>query len=64
MGLAPGVARRVAGPAPQLYWPTYAAMLQLAACRSTEAIVTLTFETREPDDDEVVRLPRSVFWED
>jgi hypothetical protein len=48
----------------KLYWPTYATMLELAACRSTEAIVTLTFETREPDDDEVVRLPRSVFWED
>lgn len=48
----------------KLYWPTYATMLELAACGSTEAIVTLTFETREPDDEEVVRLPRSVFWED
>ena len=25
---------------------------------------TLRFETREPDDDEVERLPRSVFWQD
>ena len=48
----------------KLYWPTYATMLELAACESTEAIATLTFETREPEDDEVVRLPCSVFWED
>lgn len=48
----------------KLYWPTYATMLELAACDSAEAIAGLTFETREPDDDEVVRLPRSVFWED
>jgi 8-oxo-dGTP pyrophosphatase MutT (NUDIX family) len=48
----------------KLYWPTYATMLELARCDSAEAIAGLTFETREPDDDEVVRLPRSVFWED
>ena len=48
----------------KLYWPTYATMLELAACDSLESIVALTIETREPDDDEVVRLPRSVFWED
>jgi 8-oxo-dGTP pyrophosphatase MutT (NUDIX family) len=48
----------------KLYWPTYATMLELAACDSARAIGELTFETREPDDDEVVRLPRSVFWED
>jgi 8-oxo-dGTP pyrophosphatase MutT (NUDIX family) len=47
-----------------LYWPTYATMLELAACESAGSIVSLTFETREPSDDEVVRLPRSVFWED
>ena len=47
-----------------LYWPTYATMLELAACDSADAIVALTFETREPTDDEVVRLPRSVFWEE
>ncbi|MEX0650963.1 MAG: NUDIX domain-containing protein [Actinomycetota bacterium] len=47
-----------------LYWPTYATMLELAACDSADAIAALTFETREPTDDEVVRLPRSVFWED
>jgi len=48
----------------KLYWPTYATMLELASCDSAAAIAALTFETREPDDDEVVRLPRSVFWED
>lgn len=48
----------------KLYWPTYATMLELAACDSAEAVAALTFETREPDDDEVVRLRRSVFWED
>ena len=63
-GPRPGRCSPSGGRRPQLYWPTYATMLELAACRSTEAIVTLTFETREPDDDEVVRLPRSVFWED
>lgn len=47
-----------------LYWPTYATMLELAACESAGSIASLTFETREPTDDEVVRLPRSVFWED
>lgn len=47
-----------------LYWPTYATMLELAACESASAIAALTFETREPTDEEVVRLPRSVFWED
>jgi 8-oxo-dGTP pyrophosphatase MutT (NUDIX family) len=48
----------------KLYWPTYATMLELASCDSAATIASLTFETREPDDDEVVRLPRSVFWED
>lgn len=48
----------------KLYWPTYATMLELAACETAAALAALTFETREPDDDEVVRLPRSVFWED
>jgi 8-oxo-dGTP pyrophosphatase MutT (NUDIX family) len=48
----------------KLYWPTYATMLELAACDTADAIWALTFETREPHDDEVVRLPRSVFWED
>jgi 8-oxo-dGTP pyrophosphatase MutT (NUDIX family) len=48
----------------KLYWPTYATMLQLAACGSVDALARLTFETREPNDDDVVRLPRSVFWED
>jgi 8-oxo-dGTP pyrophosphatase MutT (NUDIX family) len=48
----------------KLYWPTYATMMELAACDTADALAGLTFETREPDDDEVLRLPRSVFWED
>jgi 8-oxo-dGTP pyrophosphatase MutT (NUDIX family) len=48
----------------KLYWPTYVTMLELAACETAAAIAGFAFETREPDDDEVVRLPRSVFWED
>ncbi|HEY7761881.1 MAG TPA: NUDIX hydrolase [Actinomycetota bacterium] len=48
----------------KLYWPTYSTMIELAACETAEAIAALTFETREPADDEVGRLPRSVFWED
>jgi len=48
----------------KLYWPTYTTMIELAACETAEAIAALTFETREPADDEVVGLPRSVFWED
>lgn len=48
----------------KLYWPTYATMLELAACETAQAMVAHNFETREPDDDEVVRLPHSVFWED
>jgi len=48
----------------KLYWPTYATMIELAARETAEAIAALTFETREPTDDEVVRLPRAVFRED
>jgi 8-oxo-dGTP pyrophosphatase MutT (NUDIX family) len=48
----------------KLYWPTYATMLELATCASVDDIAAFSFVTREPDDDDVVRLPRSVFWED
>jgi hypothetical protein len=37
---------------------------QLAACETAEALLDLTFDTREPDDAQVERLPRSVFWQD
>jgi 8-oxo-dGTP pyrophosphatase MutT (NUDIX family) len=47
----------------KLYWPTYATLIELAACTTAEAIASLRFETREPADDEIERLPRSVFEE-
>lgn len=48
----------------KLYWPTWYTMHQLANCASVEALMTLRFEPREPDEAEVENLPRSVFWED
>jgi recombination protein RecT len=48
----------------KLYWPTWYTVNQLAACESTDAVLELSFETREPDDDLAERLPRSVFWQD
>jgi 8-oxo-dGTP pyrophosphatase MutT (NUDIX family) len=48
----------------KLYWPTWYTMRELAGCDSAEALQALRFDPREPDEDEVERLPRSVFWED
>jgi 8-oxo-dGTP pyrophosphatase MutT (NUDIX family) len=48
----------------KLYWPTWYTLTQLATCETAEAVLDLTFDTREPDDDQVERLPRSVFWQD
>lgn len=48
----------------KLYWPTYFTMSELTACGSSAALMALRLRTREPDDDELDRLPRSVFWED
>ena len=48
----------------KLYWPTYFTMNHLAACTSAAALLALRITTREADDDEVDRLPRSVFWQD
>jgi 8-oxo-dGTP pyrophosphatase MutT (NUDIX family) len=48
----------------KLYWPTYYTMLHLATCGSVEELLALRIETREPDDDELERLPRDVFWQD
>ena len=48
----------------KLYWPTWYTVTQLAACETAEALLDLTFDTREPDDAQVERLPRSVFWQD
>ena len=48
----------------KLYWPTYFTMLALTRCPSAEALLALDIATRDPDDAEVGRLPRSTFWQD
>ncbi len=47
-----------------LYWPTFFTVNELAACASVDDLLGLRIETREPDDDELERLPRSTFWQD
>ena len=47
----------------RLYWPTWYTMTRLADCANAEELWGFRFESREPDDDELERLPRSVFWE-
>jgi 8-oxo-dGTP pyrophosphatase MutT (NUDIX family) len=46
------------------YWPTHFTMSALADCRNAEEVLRLQISTREPDDDELGRLPRSVFYQD
>ena len=48
----------------RLYWPTYFTVRLLAGCSSAEEVLALRFETREPDEDDLARLPRSVFWQE
>jgi 8-oxo-dGTP pyrophosphatase MutT (NUDIX family) len=48
----------------KLYWPTYFTMLALAACSSAEDLLALDIATRDPDDEEVARLPRATFWQE
>jgi 8-oxo-dGTP pyrophosphatase MutT (NUDIX family) len=48
----------------KLYWPTYFTMVNLAPCTEAAQLMALRFETREPTDEEVARLPRSVFEQD
>jgi 8-oxo-dGTP pyrophosphatase MutT (NUDIX family) len=47
----------------KLYWPTWFTVRRLADCGSADEVAALSFETREPDDEELERMPRSVFWE-
>ena len=42
-----------------VYW-----QLTLPDSQSAEALQDLTFDTPEPEDAQVERLPRSVFWQD
>ena len=48
----------------KLYWPTFFTLTHLAACASVADLLALRFETREPTDDDVERLPRATFWQD
>ncbi len=48
----------------KLYWPTWYTVSRLAECVTAEDLLGLTFETREPDEEQVERMPRSVFWQD
>jgi 8-oxo-dGTP pyrophosphatase MutT (NUDIX family) len=48
----------------KLYWPTYFTMSRLADRVSAADILALRIATREPDDDDEDRLPRSVFWQE
>ena len=48
----------------RLYWPTFFTVSEIAACRSVDDLFELSIVTREPDDDELERLPRSTFWQD
>ena len=48
----------------RLYWPTYFTVNALATCRTVDELCGLRIRTREPDEGELARLPRSVFWQD
>jgi 8-oxo-dGTP pyrophosphatase MutT (NUDIX family) len=48
----------------RLYWPTFFTVREFGACRSVDDLFALSIVTREPDDDELERLPRSTFWQD
>ena len=48
----------------QLYWPTFFTVTEISGCRSVDDLFGLRIVTREPDDDELERLPRSTFWQD
>ena len=48
----------------KLYWPTYFTMLALASRATADELLALRISTREPDDDERERLPRSTFWQE
>ena len=45
----------------KLYWPTYHTLIHLAECTEAGAVFGLRFPTREPSEDELARLPESVF---
>jgi 8-oxo-dGTP pyrophosphatase MutT (NUDIX family) len=48
----------------KLYWPTYFTITHLAGCATASDLLSLRITTRDADDEEAERLPRSVFWQD
>jgi 8-oxo-dGTP pyrophosphatase MutT (NUDIX family) len=48
----------------RLYWPTFFTVSAIAGCRSVDDLFELSIRTREPDENELERLPRSTFWQD
>ena len=48
----------------KLYWPTYFTVQVIAGCERVADLLALRIDTREPDTDEVERLPRATFWQD
>ena len=48
----------------RLYWPTHYTMVALAGRRDADDLLNLRLATREPDEDDLGRLPRSVFFQD
>jgi 8-oxo-dGTP pyrophosphatase MutT (NUDIX family) len=48
----------------RLFWPTYYTVQAIAPCESVAELLSLHIDTREPDADELERLPRSTFWQD
>jgi 8-oxo-dGTP pyrophosphatase MutT (NUDIX family) len=48
----------------KLYWPTWFTLQALARAETLQDLLALRIRTREPDDAELERLPRSVFWQD
>jgi 8-oxo-dGTP pyrophosphatase MutT (NUDIX family) len=47
-----------------LFWPTYFTIEALGTCGTVDDLFALRIGTREPDEDELGRLPRSTFWQD
>lgn len=47
----------------KLYWPTYFTIRAVAECSAVSDLLELRLQTREPDEDEMQRLPRSTFWQ-
>jgi 8-oxo-dGTP pyrophosphatase MutT (NUDIX family) len=48
----------------KLFWPTYFTVLAIGSCATVDDLLSLRIATREPDADELERLPRSTFWQD